>query len=95
MRDFVYVGEKESGAQWTDHCGHGKVCCLVCFSAEENLNAVIMIGKNRVKVRVEKDIEDIKFEESNYQTLENAFFKWKNIFSQDPVDIYSKVFNHF
>lgn len=33
----------------------------IACSDEENLNAVIMVGKNRVKIRVEKDIEDLKF----------------------------------
>lgn len=67
----------------------------IYFSSEENLNAMIMIGKNRIKIRIEKDTEELKFEECNYQTLENAFFKFKNVWSEEPTDIYSKIFNNF
>lgn len=67
---------------------------VFCSNEEEYLNVMVMVGKNRVKIRVDKDSEELRWEESNYLTAENAFFKWKNVWSEEPGDVYSTVFNH-
>lgn len=92
MHNFVHVGEEAGGAQWDDDREDHEVAGKRC-SSEEVLTTTIMLGVQKVMIRVEKESEGIKIQSiDSTHEIENAFCKFRNIMSGPPTDIYGKFY---
>jgi hypothetical protein len=45
------------------------------------------------KITIDKDKEDLSFEPCDYQSVQNPFIKFKNVFCEELPAIYEEIFN--